>query len=94
MTWRQFEEWKVFANLEPFAPERLDQLAATICQAIFEQNRNRKRRPKPFTWQEFALQFGDHPPYATAAPAKTWEEQKQMGQMMAAMFGAFDKKKG
>lgn len=81
ITWREFLEWVTFFELEPFDQEREDLRAASICAAVANSVRNHKKRPKAFVPADFVLSFGDH-----KRPKQTWQEQKQIGQMMAAMF--------
>jgi len=87
ITRQQFEEWKLYASLEPFDEERDDLRAASIVQATFEVHRNQKRRRRPFSLEDARLRFGDTPPRADEPVAKTWQQQKMVGLAIASMFG-------
>jgi hypothetical protein len=88
ITRRQFEEWKLYASLEPFDEEREDLRTASIVQTIAEVHRNPRKRRKSFSLDDLRLRFGDTPPRAEEAPmAKTWQQQKQIALGIATMFG-------
>jgi hypothetical protein len=88
ITRRQFEEWKLYASLEPFDEERADLRTASVVQTLAEINRNPKRRKRAFTLEDARLHFGDSPARAETTPLKTWQEQKMIGLTIATMFGA------
>jgi Protein of unknown function (DUF4035) len=46
-----------YASLEPFGEERADLRAGIIAMVIAEVNRDRTKRPQPFTPQDFMPQF-------------------------------------
>jgi hypothetical protein len=87
ITRRQFEEWKLYASLEPFDEERQDLRIASVVQTLAEIHRNSKKRKRPFTLDEARLRFGDTPARVEAPVAKTWQQQKQIGLGIATMFG-------
>lgn len=58
MSSAEFTEWLAYSTLEPFGEERADLRAATICAVTANQNRDRKRHPKPFTAADFMPKFG------------------------------------
>jgi len=84
MSARDFQEWSIYSELEPFAPERMDQNFGSVVQAINNGNRNRKLRPKPFTLPECTLSFGDTPATIVAKPQADWRVMKQAAMMMTA----------
>lgn len=59
ITVRQFEEWRAYANLEPFDEERADLRAASIVQAILSVNR--KKGSSPIALKDCVLRFGTEP---------------------------------
>lgn len=83
MSLRQFREWRAFADLEPFGEERADIRTAHIVQTILNMNRDRKKHPTPISLSECVLKFGEE---ERQKPAKTWQQMKQIGQMVAAAF--------
>lgn len=72
MTARQFLEWRIFADLEPFDEERMDQRFASL-EALFV-NLHRAKGVKPVTLQDRRLWFGDAAP--PAPPPKSWQDLK------------------
>ena len=56
MTWRQFEEWHEYQELEPFDEERADLRTAHIVQTL--ANINRKKGRPPVKLQDCLLKFG------------------------------------
>lgn len=54
---RQLAGWQAYYSLEPFGDERADLRSARICQVLAEINRDKKRRSKPFTIQDFMPDF-------------------------------------
>lgn len=61
----------------------LDRRTAQVCQAIFEVNRNRKSRPKPYRIEDFMPKRKSE-----SRPAQTPEE---MLGVLKAMFGNREK---
>lgn len=90
MTWRQFKEWIVFADLEPFDDIRDDYRFASIVTAIANANRNPKRRAKPYTLEDGLLKFGDH---VVKKPKQTWQQQKAIAMFYASAFNHKEKSK-
>lgn len=88
MTLTQFEEWKVFYDLEPFDEEREDLRFASLTQAIYNVNRNPKKRSSPFTLEEVRLRFGDAKPRQ-----KSWQEMEAIGKAFAMAHGAVPRKR-
>lgn len=56
MTAKEFHEWRVYDDLEPFDETRADLRAASIVCAILNVNRGKRR---PFKLEECMLRFGD-----------------------------------
>ena len=86
ITWQQFVEWSMYAEVEPFDELRMDYRFASIVQALYNINRDPKRHKQPFPITEFLLKFGA----AEAKPAQTWQQQKAIAQ---ALFKAWQPKK-
>lgn len=78
MTGPQLLEWRAYADLEPFDEERADLRAAQICAVLAEVNRDKKKRPEPFTPKDFLFHFG-----RGQAREQTWQEQKALMRMAA-----------
>jgi len=83
ITARQLQEWRVYADLEPFDEERADIRAASIVQAIFNSPRKKKDR---VTLKECMVTFG-----GSDAAALTQEQQLQQTMrtmdMVMALYG-------
>lgn len=71
MSASQFQEWRAYADLEPFDEERADLRAASIVQAIY--NVNRRKGSRPIALKDCALVFG---PNTEPAKPKTVEQQR------------------
>lgn len=87
MTWKQFIEWQQFDLIEPIGGQRLDWNAASIASVLVNiaaaKGRSRKRvQPK-----DMLLVFGQEKE-APEVPRQTWQHQKMIGMMMAAMYNA------
>ena len=64
----------------------LDRRTAQVCQAIFENHRNKKTRPKPYKIEDFMPKYENE-----KTPAQTPE---QMLALLKAMFGSREKAGG
>lgn len=80
ITWRQFLEWWMYAELEPFSEEREDLRNAYIVTTM--ANLNRKKGKKPFQIADLVLPFGDTP-----KRRQSWQEQKRIGRQWFMVFG-------
>jgi len=80
----QFNDWKVYSELEPFDEERADLRAGSIVAAIANVNRNPKRKPTPYTTFEMALKFGDTP--SLQVKRTGWQQMKETAKMIAAAY--------
>jgi len=76
MTIRQLQEWRAYADLEPFDEERDDLRAASIVQAIYNVHR-RKNSPQ-IPLKDCVLRFGEapQPGQAQRTPAQAVEQIK------------------
>ena len=96
MSSKQFYEWQLFEELEPFGPERADQRAGVVSAAIHNAHRDRKKKRKPFTMLECSPTFGDTPVQKISGaapgvipegwhadgPATNWKWMKALGKAM------------
>jgi uncharacterized protein DUF4035 len=81
MTSRQFSEWMVYASLDPFDAEREDMRVGLIVSAIYNVNRDRKKRAKPFTITDCMPLFGDAAPQKQKKVAD-WRFMKALGKAL------------
>lgn len=82
----QLREWKAFAELEPFGPLRDDSRAAQTSWMLAELHRDRKKRRKAFTLEDFVLEAEGRP--RPPRPRKSWEAMRAIGAAMARQYGA------
>lgn len=61
ITWKQFIEWRIYDELEPFGEERGDARSAQIAQALWNIARDVKKNPKGWPLSDFILAWGDAP---------------------------------
>ncbi len=73
MSSRQLQEWRQYANLEPFGEERADARSAQVAQAVY--NVHRRKRDNPVKLQDCMLPIGEK---VAPAPARrgTWQRMK------------------
>lgn len=71
ITHRQFEEWRHYADLEPFDEERADARAASVVQAVLNTSPHRRKGSRAVELKDCLLQFAPPP---AVAPARTAEE--------------------
>ncbi|WP_321940045.1 hypothetical protein [Paraburkholderia sp. J8-2] len=86
----EFVEWMAYSGLELFGPEADDLRAGTLAAAIYNVNRNSKRRPKPFGVIDVFPWFGlaSRPDTAKGdAPLLLPDPVEQTALMKAALFG-------
>ena len=88
ITYTQFIEWLVFAELEPFDETRADMRAAQIAAAVY--NVHRKKGKAPLEARELVISFGDSP---QASRKQTWQQMKMIGQAYASMYNMEEKRK-
>lgn len=89
MTARQFREWSVFAELEPFGEDREDARFGSIVQIISNVHRDRKKKRAPFELYECTLAGGDVPTpeeVAAARPPTTWRRMKEIAKEIATQW--------
>ena len=81
ITVRQFQEWRAYADLEPFDEERADLRAASIVQAIYNSPRKKKDRLK---LQECMLAFGGA---GEASEEQKLQQTRRTLDMVMALYG-------
>lgn len=87
MTTRQFTEWRVYADLEPFDEERDDYRFASVVHAI--RTAFRKKGSAPISLKDCVLQFG-----ANAEKPKTVDQARtQIRRTMDFLVALFGVKK-
>jgi hypothetical protein len=79
LTAKQFMEWEIYAQLEPFSELRDDYRAASIAAMVFNMAVGVKDR-KPIS--EFVLPFGEPP----EKKQQTWQEQEQIARLIALAY--------
>lgn len=57
MSWKQFQGWMAYAELEPFGEERADLRAGIVAHVIANANRDPKTKPEPFKPSDFMPDF-------------------------------------
>ena len=72
MSWEQFKEWMAFDRLEPFGPERLEEVISMITFVLLNQHRGKGQMPLQF--HQVRSYFGDMVAPAAAAPKKSSAE--------------------
>lgn len=79
MSAKQFREWEIYAELEPFSEKRADYRAASIVQMLANVNRSSKR--SPYKLEDFVLKFDQES--KETKPDKSWQEMKSSMMMWA-----------
>lgn len=80
----EFEEWRLFFELEPPESIRHDMRAAMLAAVYANSKRDPRKRPKAFELTDFVVRFGDDIP--TPTRKQTWQEQKAA---FMALVGAY-----
>jgi hypothetical protein len=88
ITYRQFEEWRAYADLEPFEEERADLRAAQVVQAIY--NVNRKKGSPPIKLQDCLITLGAQ---ASQQPRTAAQAKAQAAQVRRTMDMLVDSQK-
>jgi len=84
---RQLNEWRAYADLEPFDEERADLRAASIVQALV--NPHRRKGSPPVALKDCVLRFGDE---EATTPVQTREQaQAQVRQTMDVLMAIYNK---
>ena len=81
MTSRQFVEWQLFAEAEPFGEERMDYRFASLAQILMNTHRDPKAHPSPYTIEEARLMFGDA---ERLGEKQTWQDMLLIAKQVTA----------
>jgi hypothetical protein len=102
MSYKEFRDWQIFDELEPFTQTRTDMLFASIVAAMYNLQRDRDKHPDAFPVSDFLMLFGDKierdrikkqlgiKNEPKPVKQKTWQELKAIGQFLAAMYNALE----
>ncbi len=82
-TARQFFEWQAYEQIDPWGERRQDYRIASLGALIANVNRDSKKRPEPYTIEDFLLKFGE-----PEKKQQTWQEQEMILNMWAQAMGA------
>jgi len=91
MSSRQFEEWRIFFQLELSESEKMDYRFASIVQTLANSNRDRKKRANPYELKECVLLFGDSP--RVEPRRRDWREMKAMAKSISREHNAREERK-
>lgn len=85
----EFAEWMAYDRLEPFGPKRDDMRSAIIASILANVYRDKKRKPSPFTVEDFMPDFDEeYMEEYVMTPEETLERAKaifgQLQQMQTA----------
>ena len=79
---RLFQEWVVYGKLEPFEPERLEQVITRIVQTLL--NIHRRRGQTAYSLEQVMPRFGD----AGIRRKKHWKELFRMAEQITKDWNA------
>ena len=85
MSARQFQEWRAYADLEPFDEERADLRAGSIVQA-FLNTHGRRRGQRPYQLKDCVLRFG----VADETPKTAEQARAEVGNTMELLMLIFN----
>ncbi len=89
----KLQEWRAYADLEPFDEERKDIRVASIVKALWDIARDKKQHPREFDIKRFILPFGDSTAAATPTRNQTPQEQQNILRSLAASYALESKLK-
>lgn len=87
MSMRQFRDWMIFAELEPFDEVRQDLRIAQVVTTLL--NLNRKKGTPAFKVDDVRLMFGDE----AGKPKQSPKQQMQVAQMFVALYNDHEDEK-
>ena len=82
LTAKQFRNWELYDELEPFGEVRADYRAASIVQMLYNVNRGPKT--KAISLQECLLKFGE----PAAKKQQSWQSMQAIAKMIAMTYNA------
>jgi hypothetical protein len=86
MTTRQFQEWRAYADLEPFDEERADLRAAHIVQTLL--NLHRKKGAQPFQLKDCVLRFSPVEASRPSSPEQARAEVRKTMDLLMLIYNA------
>lgn len=87
MSAREFVEWQVYASIVPIADRRDEINTARIVAAIYEVNRNSKKRHQPYTANDFVHDWWGAQHRGRLVDELDIEEQRAQLALFARVFG-------
>lgn len=78
MSSREFAEWIAYTRHEPVGPARLDMLAALQMALFANANRDAKKRPEPYTADEFIPRWWPDPDAETTEPEQPGRDPQEI----------------
>ena len=84
----QLQQWRAYAELEPFDETRADLRAAQIVATLANIHRDPKTRSKPYTVEEMCLRFELQ---EAKANKQTWQQQLQVAKQLVKIFNSTGK---
>ena len=84
MTAKQFHEWMVFAELEPFGEDREDARFGSVVQVLTNVYRNSKRHPSPYALAACVLKGGDAFEEVQVREPQSWQKMKMLAAVTSA----------
>jgi hypothetical protein len=80
---RQFLDWMYYDEIDPFGSWREDYRQAEVVTAIYNVNRNPKKRSEPFKTTDFLVRFGRRTEQELK-PKQTWQHQLSIAHLYLA----------
>jgi hypothetical protein len=80
LTARQLTEWMAYYQLEPWGDLNHDRRMATLTALTANAHRDPKKRPEPFSSEDFMLSYTAHEPVVERH--QSWQQQKAMLQAL------------
>ena len=81
-----------FAELEPFGALRDNIHAGIVAATVANANRDTKRRPEPFSPQDFLIEDIEDIDDGDDAVKQNWESQLAIVEMLNTAFGGTDRR--
>jgi hypothetical protein len=94
LTWKQFQDWRMFAELEPFDSRRADYHAATIVATLLNQWRGKNKKPYTANYVlKHLLPFGDNADIGDDTPQQNEKHMMATAKLLCNMFNSFERQK-
>lgn len=85
---REFTKWIAEYKRNPWGEQRMDIRFSALMALLANVWRDSKKRPKPFTWEDFAFDFG----IPELPPERSVEDLIQVAVMWTKAMGGIDKR--